>query len=79
MYTRALHVDHPDPTVPIAGNPKMPINQRPVPHQINQVRGNQRKHHRLRHIHALQIAPENKIKQQRQSPPRFKVRKYGIA
>ena len=47
----------------------MAVNQRPVSRQIYQVRRDQREHHWLGLIHSLQVAPEDKIKQQRKRGP----------
>ena len=48
---------------------EMAVNQRPIPQQVHQVRGDQRKHDRLGQIHPLQIAAKNKKGEQRERAP----------
>jgi hypothetical protein len=52
------------------------IDKHPVHHQVRDVGGDERDHHRPHDAHSLQIAPERRIQQERHDAPRehFEVR-----
>ena len=69
MYTRDAAVDHPEPVTPIAGKPKLPVNQQPVACHVDEIGRYQHKGHRLHQTDALEVTPESGIEQERQRAP----------
>ena len=46
------------------GHAEPPVDQHPVPERVDQVRADQREHHRPDVVRALEIAPERRVQQQ---------------
>ena len=74
MTIRATTVAHADPGTPIAGAPRLPEDQNPVHDRVEDVRHDERDHHRAHDAHALQVAAERRVQQQRRDAPREDVR-----
>src|SRR5579862_717559 len=47
----------------------MTVYKRPVPYEVYEICGNQREHHRLGQVHALEITAKYKVKQKRKCAP----------
>ena len=65
MKTRAMTVAHAEPVTPSAGNPRCPKIEDPIEEGVDDVRREERNHHRPNDSQRLQVAPERGIEQER--------------
>ena len=66
---RAQAVDEPDPTVPMAGNPKLTVDKENISACVNEVRGDQSEGDGCTEIHSLHAATDSKIEEERHCSP----------
>ena len=67
---RAIAVDQPEPTVPIARSAEFAVDQNPIENSVDDVGRDQCERHRANHVHGLQAPANREVQQKRERVPR---------